>query len=148
VYATEISEEALATLRALVAREKLSNMTVIVGAADSTNLPAACCDAILVRNVYHYFTEPEAMVRSFAAALRPGGRLAVVDFPPRPKSPLPTGVPANRKGTGIPPEILEREVGVLLRHVTTVPNWSPEATPPGIPLELGRPYVTIFEKAK
>jgi hypothetical protein len=48
----------------------------------------------------------------------------------------------------VPPEIVEREVGVLLRHVTTIPNWSPEGVPPGIPLEIGRPYVAIFEKIK
>jgi SAM-dependent methyltransferase len=104
VYATDIGEEQLAALRALVAREALSNVTVMMGAADSTKLPAACCDAILVRNVYHYFTQPAAMVRSFAASLKPGGRLAVVDFSPRPNSTVPAGVPANRGGTGVPPE--------------------------------------------
>ena len=148
VYATDIGDVQLASLRDLVAREALSNVTVMMGAADSTNLPAACCDAIVVRNVYHYFTEPAAMVRSFAASLKPGGRLAVVDFPPRPNSVVPPGVPANRGGNGVPPEIVEREVGVLLRHVTTIPNWSPESVPPGIPLEIGRPYVAIFEKAQ
>jgi precorrin-6B methylase 2 len=148
VYATDIGDVQLASLRDLVAREALSNVTVMMGAADSTNLPAACCDAIVVRNVYHYVTEPAAMVRSFAASLKPGGRLAVVDFPPRPNSPVPPGVPANRGGNGIPPEILEREVGVLFRHIVTVPDWSPESVPAGIPPEIGRPYVAIFEKAK
>lgn len=148
VYATDIAEEQLTTLRAVVAREGLSNVTVIVGAADSTNLPAACCDAILVRNVFHYLTEPAAMIRSFGASLKPGGRLAVVDFPPRPNSAVPAGVPANRGGNGVPPEIVEREVGVLLSHVSTVLNWSPESVPEGIPPAIGRPFVAIFEKAK
>jgi SAM-dependent methyltransferase len=147
VYATDIGDVQLASLRDLVAREALSNVTVMMGAADSTSLPPGCCDAIVVRNVYHYFTEPAAMVRSFAASLKPGGRLAVVDFPPRPNSPLPPGVPANRGGNGVPPEIVEREVGVLFRHIVTVPNWSPESVPEGIPPEIGRPYVAIFEKA-
>jgi len=147
VYATDVGDEQLVALRDLVARERLSNVTVLTGTTDATNLPPACCDAILVRNVYHYVTQPEAMVRSFAASLKPGGRLAIVDFPPRPNSPLPPGVPANRGGNGIPPEILEREVGVMLKHVITVPNWSPESVPPGIPLEVGRSYVAIFEKA-
>jgi precorrin-6B methylase 2 len=146
VYATDIAEEPLAALRAAVARDRLSNVTVIGGAIDSTNLPAACCDAILIRNVFHYFTEPVAMIRSFAASLKPGGRLAVVDFPPRPNSPVPAGVPKNRGGTGVPPEIVEREVGVLFRHVITIPNWSPESVPEWVPPEVGRPFVTIFEK--
>jgi SAM-dependent methyltransferase len=147
VYATDIDDAALTALRAGVTREGLSNVTVLAGAVDATNLPAAC-DAILLRNVYHYVTQPEAMNRSLAASLKSGGRLAIADFPPRPNSPLPPGVPANRGGNGIPPEIVEREIGAVLRHVTTVLNWSPESTPPGIPLELGRPYVVIFDKSR
>jgi ubiquinone/menaquinone biosynthesis C-methylase UbiE len=84
VYATDIGEEQLAILRAVVAREGLSNVTILAGATASTNLPAGCCDAILLRNVFHYLTEPAAMIRSLAASLKPGGRLAIVDFPPRP----------------------------------------------------------------
>jgi precorrin-6B methylase 2 len=148
VYATDIGEEQLGALRALVAREKLSNVTVLAGAAASTNLPALCCDAIMLRNVFHYVTEPAAMIRSLAASLKPGGRLAIVDFPPRPTTTPPPGVPANRGGLGIPPEILEREMGVLLTHVTTVPNWAPEGVPAWVPPEMGRPYVAIFEKAR
>ena len=148
VYATDIAEEQVAILRAVVARERLSNVTVIAGADDSTNLPAACCHAILVRNVFHYFTQPAAMIRSLAASLKPGGRLAIVDFPPRPNSTVPPGVPANRGGNGVPPEIVKSEVEVLLRHVTTIPDWAPEGVPPWVPSDIGRPYVAIFEKAK
>ena len=148
VYATDIGDVQLESLRALITKEGLTNVTVLVGAADSTNLPASCCDAILMRNVFHYVTEPAAMIRSVAASLKPGGRFAVVDFPPRPNSVVPPGVPANRGGNGVPPEIVEREVGAVLRHVITVPDWSPESTPKGIPLSIGRPYVAIFEKAR
>ena len=136
VFATDIEPEALRVLRLVVARERLSNMTVIAGATDSTNLPAGCCDAILTRNVFHYFTEPAAMIRSFAAALKPGGRLAIVDYPPRPG------------GVGVRPEVVEREVGAVLRHVTTVLNWSPEAVPDWVPKTIPPPFVAVFEKAK
>jgi precorrin-6B methylase 2 len=148
VYATEINDELLPLLRDNAARKKLSNVTVVKGANDSTNLPAECCDAILTRNVFHYFTEPAAMIRSFAASLKPGGRLAVVDFPPRPNTTPPPGVPANRGGQGVPPDVVESEVGLLLTHVTTVPNWSPEDVPAWVPPEVGRPFVAVFEKAK
>jgi SAM-dependent methyltransferase len=148
VYATDIDQGALAALRALVAREQLSNVTVLVGATASTNLPAGCCDAILLRNVFHYVTEPAAMIRSLAASLTPGGRLAIVDFPPRPNTTVPAGVPANRGGVGVPPAVVEREVGALLRHVTTVPNWAPEGVPSWVPPEIAPPYVVIFEKAR
>lgn len=148
VYATDIGEVQLGALRALVAREGLSNVTVLAGAADSTNLPTGCCDAIMLRNVFHYVTEPEAMIRNLAASLKPDGRLAIVDFPPRPNSVVPPGVPANRGGNGVPPEVVEREIGAMLRHVTTVPNWAPETVPAGLPPGIAPSFVVVFEKPR
>jgi SAM-dependent methyltransferase len=146
VYATDIGEEQLAALRSLVTRERLSNVTIITGATGSTNLPAECCDVILTRSVFHYLTEPAAMIRSFGASLKPGGRLAIVDYPPRPKTTPPPGVPANRGGVGVAPEVVEAEVGVVLTHVTTVLNWAPEGVPDWVPKEIAPPFVAIFEK--
>lgn len=148
VYATDIGDEQLTALRALVSREKLSNMTILAGATASTNLPIECCDVILLRNVFHYLTEPAAMIRSLTASLKPGGRVAIVDYPPRPNTTAPPGVPANRGGMGIPPEVVEREFVVLLKHVITVPNWSPEGVPAWVPKEVAPPFVAIFEKAR
>lgn len=148
VYATDIGEQQLTTLRAVVARERLANVTVIAGATAATNLPLGCCDVILMRNVFHYVTEPTAMIRSLAASLKPGGRLAIADFPPRPNTTPPPGVPANRGGQGVPAEVVEREVGAALRHVTTVRDWAPEGVPASVPPEIGRPFVVIFEKTK
>src|SRR5687768_12481556 len=47
VYATDVGAPQLAALRDAVQRERLTNVTVIEGAASSTNLPALCCDAVL-----------------------------------------------------------------------------------------------------
>jgi SAM-dependent methyltransferase len=145
VFATDIDEVMLASMRATMVREGLENVTVLRGATASTNLPDQCCDLILTRNVYHYLTEPDAMIRSFAAALKPGGRLAVVDFPPRPNTRVPEGVRTNRGGNGISSEIVEQEVGAVLRHVATVPNWSPGLPPP--PPGIQPSFVVVFEKA-
>jgi len=57
-------------------------------------------------------------------------------------------VPANRGGNGIPPEIVEREIGAVLKPVTTVPDWSPEGRPAWLPKEVLPSYVAIFEKAE
>jgi precorrin-6B methylase 2 len=139
VYATDIGAPQLAQLRQSVEKEKLTNVTVIEGAVASTNLPAGCCDAILIRDAYHHLTEPDAILRSFAAALKPGGRLAVVDFPPRPNTEVPAGVRANRGGHGVPPEIVEKEVSSAgLTHVRTVPAWSPKSEPANLFLVLFR----------
>jgi predicted methyltransferase len=138
VYATDIGGPQLTALRETVKKEGLANVTVIEGAVNATNLPNACCDAILIRDAYHHLTQPEPIIKSFAAALKPGGRLAVIDFPPRPNSELPEGVPANRNGHGVPPEVVQKEVGAALTHVRTVMDWSPESQPASLFLLLFR----------
>jgi SAM-dependent methyltransferase len=57
------------------------NVTVLLGSQDDTTLPRECCDAILLRLVYHAFRNPNAMRESLARALRPGGRILIIDFP-------------------------------------------------------------------
>lgn len=138
VYATDLGANQLKALRAMVESKKLSNVTVIDGAIASTNLPAACCDGILVRDAFHHFTQPADIITSLAAALKPGGRLAIIDFPPRPNSEIPEGVPANRGGHGVPPAIVEKEVGGVLTHVRTIAEWSPESQPASLFLVLFR----------
>ena len=138
VYATDIGAAQLAALRDAVQREGLTNVTVIDGAVATTNLPPGCCDAILIRDAYHHLTEPAAIVKSLAAALKTGGRLAVIDFPPRPNSEVPAGVPADRRGHGVPPDVVEREVGAVLTHVRTVSTWSSNSQPSDLFLLLFR----------
>jgi cyclopropane fatty-acyl-phospholipid synthase-like methyltransferase len=138
VYATDVGAAQIAALRDVTQRERLNNVTVIEGAVSSSNLPALCCDAILIRDAYHHFTEPASLIKSFAASLKPGGRLAVIDFPPRPNTETPAGVPANRGGHGVPPEVVQREVGTVLTHVRTIATWSPESEPSSLFLLLFR----------
>jgi cyclopropane fatty-acyl-phospholipid synthase-like methyltransferase len=138
VYATDVGAAQITALRDITSRERLTNVTVLEGAVSATNLPALCCDAILVRDAYHHFTQPEALIQSLAASLKPGGRLAVIDFPPRPNSEVPAGVPANRRGHGVPPEVVEGEVGAALVHVRTIPAWSPASEPASLFLVLFR----------
>jgi SAM-dependent methyltransferase len=139
VFANDVGKAQLAALRESVAREGLSNVTVVDGGISTTNLRAACCDAILVRDAYHHFTEPDSMIRSLATALKPGGRLAIVDFPPRPNSGVPAGVRENRGGHGVPAEIVAQEVGTMLTHVRTIAGWSPSSEPADL-------YLVLFRK--
>jgi precorrin-6B methylase 2 len=138
VFASDLGAAQLTALRDAAQSEKLTNVTVIEGAVASTNLPANCCDAILIRDAYHHFTQPVEMIQSLAAALKPGGRLAIVDFPPRPNSEVPAGVPADRLGHGVPPEVVVREVGGTFTHVRTVAEWSPKSQPAMLFLALFR----------
>jgi ubiquinone/menaquinone biosynthesis C-methylase UbiE len=135
VYSTEVSTEKLAHLKELAADEKNHNITVLEGAQSGTNLPPECCDSIYMRRVYHHFTEPKKMDASLFQSLKPGGMLAVIDFPPRSSLPPVPGVPANRGGHGMPEKILIQEL--------TSAGFQLVAEPAGWPNEN---YCVIFRK--
>ncbi|HZO82526.1 MAG TPA: methyltransferase domain-containing protein [Candidatus Binataceae bacterium] len=112
VYSTEIDPAALAQIRSAARAAGLANVVVVKATASDTGLPARCCDAIFLSRVYHHLTDPADYNASLLRALRPGGRLAVLDFRPtillwlwRPK-----GLPANREGHGVDPIIVSSEM--------------------------------------
>jgi ubiquinone/menaquinone biosynthesis C-methylase UbiE len=137
VYSTDINPDRLKDLRAAAQKNHLDNIVVVEGAAAATNLPESCCDAIFIRDVYHHFTDPPAIDRSLFASLKPGGRLAIIDFVAEKGSELPQGVPANRGGHGIPADVLRQEVtSVGFELVRTIDRWEGEA----------RSYLVLFKK--
>jgi protein-L-isoaspartate O-methyltransferase len=127
VWATEVDTEALEKTRRRVAEAGHGNVTTVVGDQRETGLPAGCCDAIFLRLVYHHFTEPPAMRRSLLHALRPGGRLAVVEVPPQSGWRRLEGVP-DRGGHGIEKGELEREMTAAgFEIVGRYPDWPGES---------------------
>jgi ubiquinone/menaquinone biosynthesis C-methylase UbiE len=82
VFSTEIDPERLRGLREAVVAARLRNVTVVEASASETGLPPNCCDAIVLRRVYHHVTDPSGINASLLRSLRPGGVLAVIDFPP------------------------------------------------------------------
>jgi ubiquinone/menaquinone biosynthesis C-methylase UbiE len=124
VYATEIDAKKLDELRAEVARRKLQNVAVVESKEADTNLPTACCDAIFLRRVYHHLTRPAEFDANLARSLKPGGRLAIIDFPPRSGLDPVEGVPANRGGHGIPQKIVIEELTAAgLQVEKVVDDW-------------------------
>jgi SAM-dependent methyltransferase len=103
VFSTEIDPERIGEIREAVVRAGAENVTVIEGTPQDTGLAEGCCDAIFLRHVHHHITHPAAMHASLRRALRPGGRLAIIDFEPFPRLlGIPEGVPKNRAGHGMP----------------------------------------------
>lgn len=109
VFATEVDDSELEEIRERVEEAQLGNVTVLRGDERDTGLAAGCCDGILLRLVYHHFTDPEAMRASIAQALRPNGRLAICDIVPQSGWRELQDVP-DRGGHGIPPEELFSEM--------------------------------------
>jgi ubiquinone/menaquinone biosynthesis C-methylase UbiE len=124
VFATEIDREKLAALRSDAAKRHLSNVIILESKEADTNLPAECCDAIFLRRVYHHLTKPVEFDAALLRSLKPGGRLAIIDFPARSGLDPVEGVPANRGGHGIPQKIVIDELtSAGLQLVKTVNDW-------------------------
>ena len=82
VFATEIDPARLRRLREAVTGAKLGNVTVVEAQSRETALPPSCCEAIVLRRVYHHLTEPSSINASLLQSVRPGGVLVIIDFPP------------------------------------------------------------------
>jgi hypothetical protein len=63
-----------------VANAGLTNVIVTEAGARTSNLPAGCCDTVIMRQVYHHFDDPSAMLRDLHHALVDGGRLVIIEF--------------------------------------------------------------------
>jgi len=126
VYATEIDAKKLAELRSEVAKRKLGNVIVVESKEADTNLPTGCCDAIFLRRVYHHLTMPVEFDANLVRSLKPGGRLAIIDFAPRAGLDPVEGVPSNRGGHGIPQKIVIEELSTAGLQVEKIVNDWPE----------------------
>jgi ubiquinone/menaquinone biosynthesis C-methylase UbiE len=91
IYSTELGTQSVKELRQSIENTDFSNITVLEGRPDRTNLSKQCCDAIFLRRVYHHITNPKAFNSSLFASLKPGGRLAIIDFKPRGSEADPNG---------------------------------------------------------
>jgi SAM-dependent methyltransferase len=150
VYATEVDREKLQQVEERVKEDGLKNVTTVLGTQNDTGLPPGCCDAILLRMVYHHFTDPARMRASLRSALRRGAPLVVIDTEPQKNWRHLEGVP-ERGGHGIKEEDLVREMtadgfDVVARHH----DWPGDgdrycvvfrrAEGPAVGRSRGRPY--------
>ncbi len=80
VYAIDIVPRFVEHIRAKAAERGLAQVEARLGTERSIELPDASVDVVFVCDAYHHFEDYEAMLASIHRALRPGGRLVVVDF--------------------------------------------------------------------
>lgn len=80
VYAEDIQPEMLDVLTNKLASENIHNVRAVLGTVTNPNLPSASLDWIVMVDVYHEFDHPFEMVEAMISALKPGGRIAFVEF--------------------------------------------------------------------
>ncbi|UCG87738.1 MAG: class I SAM-dependent methyltransferase [Gemmatimonadota bacterium] len=83
VYAEDVNEQSMRQLTQQVEDLALRNVEPILGTTDDPRLPVGELDAVVIVNAYHEMGEYEAMLSGIWRSLRPGGRLVIVDNPPR-----------------------------------------------------------------
>ena len=81
VYAVDIEPQMVSYLRERAAKEGLNNVTAIQAAPDQPNLPEPV-DLVLIVDTYHHIGDREVYFRKLAKSIKPGGRVAIIDFKP------------------------------------------------------------------
>jgi ubiquinone/menaquinone biosynthesis C-methylase UbiE len=80
VYANDIQPEMLQMLRQNMQERKLKNVETVLGKFDDPKLPANTMDLVLLVDVYHEFNAPQQMLRGIREALKPNGRLVLLEY--------------------------------------------------------------------
>jgi predicted methyltransferase len=79
VYAVDIQPEMLSRLKTSMEKAGVRNVVVVLGETDDPKLPPASLDWVLLVDVYHELQQPKATLARMRAALKPAGRVAVVE---------------------------------------------------------------------
>ncbi len=117
VYAQDVQRQMLEAIRRRVSREGLLNVRARLGTETDPNLPKRAIDAILVVDVYPEVDDRVTFLRNLAGALKPNGRIGVVNYKPGQGGPGPapaegvrvesTAVEADARAAGL--RVLARE---------------------------------------
>jgi len=110
VYAQDVQPQMLEAIRARVTREGLRNVATRLGSGSNPNLPEGALDAVLVVDTYPEVDLPDRVMflRNLARALKPAGRLGIVNYKPGRGGPGPdegrvdmSSVEADAKAAGL-----------------------------------------------
>jgi len=129
VYAVEVQPQMMALLEKHLARHLATSVKAVLGTTTDPRLPAASLDLAVMVDVYHELEYPYEMLAAIVQALKPGGRLAFVEF----KANDP-GVPIKPLHTMSEEQVRKEAAAHPLEWVRTV-------------RELPWQHVVIFRKA-
>jgi predicted methyltransferase len=80
VYAEDVQQEMLTALTRRATAEQLQNVQPILGKPSDPQLPPGSVNAILLVNSYHEIDDRVTLLRNLAKALKPSGRIGIIDF--------------------------------------------------------------------
>ena len=129
VFANDIQQPMLTRLKETTTRLGIRNVTNVLGEPDDPKLPENRMDLIILVDVYHEFSQPQQMLHGIRSALKPEGRLVLLEY--RKEDP---------------------RVPILADHKMSVAEVKAELEPEGFRLaetieSLPRQHILIFKKA-
>ncbi|MCO4821538.1 MAG: class I SAM-dependent methyltransferase [Flavobacteriaceae bacterium] len=80
IYAVDIQSEMLGEIQSKKEAKHINNVELILGTETSVNLPENSVDKILLVDVYHEFSHPYEMMKSIKKALRPNGKIFLIEY--------------------------------------------------------------------
>ncbi len=80
VMAIDIQPEMLQLIEERATEEEVGNIELVLGEVDNPNLPPNSIDAALMVDAYHEFSHPFEMINGLYNALRPGGRIFLLEY--------------------------------------------------------------------
>ena len=80
VYAVDIQPEMLDAVSSFKEKNNIANVETILGQEDNPNLPAASVDLAFMVDAYHEFAYPREMMEGVVKALKPGGRVVLLEY--------------------------------------------------------------------
>ncbi len=127
IFATEADPEQFTLLKRSM--QPFGNISVLYSTDEKSGLEPDCCDAILVRAAYHHIRNHREFNASLWAALRPSGRLAIIDFD--------QGTPEHQGGHGISrTRLVETLAASGFEVAETIEDWS------------GHAYCVVFRRVR
>ncbi len=120
--------QALEYLRTRCERDTISNIETILGAVTDPKLPPASCDFVYCINTYHHIEEPVPLLRNIIPALKPAGRLVIIEHSPAKikEDGVAKGIHTRRYRDGAGPQ-----GGLRLRRAPFVPRARRDLRIPG-----------------
>jgi SAM-dependent methyltransferase len=128
VFGVDVQPEMLSILKDRAAKAQLGNIVPVLSSESNPRLPKNSCDLILLVDVYHEFSQPQRMLQQLKAALKPQGRLVLLEY--------------RKEDPHIP---------IRSEHKMSVPEVRAEVEAEGLILEtvakdLPRQHIFIFHK--
>ena len=103
VYAEDIQPQMIEAINRRVQREGLRNVKTILGTASDPRLPDGRLDAVLIVDIFYEIEDPRGLLRNVARAIKPKGRVGIIDFQRN------GGGPGPGHGERVDPAVVIRE---------------------------------------